>query len=95
MEKAKIRNVLVRMPNVALGNGINRYNNTGQINSWHELLLKIAAKCDSGLTTIPKGTSLSEFLMFLSQNEAPRGCFVRHPWAAQERDYRALSVGMR
>lgn len=44
-----------------LGNGINRYRSSAQLNSWDALLMKVASQCTTGVTAVPKGTTLTEF----------------------------------
>ena len=44
-----------------IGNGINRYRSSAQLNSWDALLMKTASQCAPGLKTVPKGTTLTEF----------------------------------
>jgi hypothetical protein len=46
---------------LVIGNGINRYANSSTVNSWDKLLIAIAQDCALGVTTVPKGTALTEF----------------------------------
>jgi hypothetical protein len=47
---------------LVIGNGINRYRRAHQTNSWHDLLVKLAAKhLPAELRSVPPGIALTEF----------------------------------
>lgn len=67
--------VLDRQPaNIALviGNGINMFG-AANVNSWDQLLLKIAQSCAVDLPKVPPGTALTEFYDVLELKRRPRG----------------------
>ncbi|HTU12420.1 MAG TPA: hypothetical protein VMG08_16130 [Allosphingosinicella sp.] len=46
---------------LVIGNGINRHANAATINSWDDLLIRLARDCVPGLKAVPPGTALTEF----------------------------------
>lgn len=62
---SSLRSLLIRKRSqlaLVIGNGINRYGRAKDTNSWHKLLLGIAAEhLPAPLKKVPKGISLTEF----------------------------------
>lgn len=64
MGKATFKGLLRRHGNdiaLVIGNGINRYGNADSVNSWNKLLIAIARDCTPNISSVPKGTALTEF----------------------------------
>lgn len=81
-----------------LGNGINRYRSSTQLNSWDALLKKVAAQCAAGIDSVPKGTALTEFydvLKLVSDERkldlADEFCKLMQNWRPLAHHRRAMS----
>lgn len=57
---------------LVIGNGINIHN-TDKMNSWDQLLLRIAHDCAVDVPDVPKGTALTEFYDVLELKRRPKG----------------------
>lgn len=74
-----------------LGNGINRYRSSAQLNSWDALLMKVAAQCGAGLETVPKGTTLTEFYDVLRLGSDERKLDLAAEFCKLMKDWRPVS----
>lgn len=100
MAVSKLREVIALNGNnlaLLIGNGINRYRNSAQLNSWDDLLMKIAANCSTGVDAVPKGTTLTEFydVLELASDERTSNlqgefCDLMKDWAPVEHHKRVM-----